>query len=209
MGSTPISPDQQISFASELVRKGTHMGAMIIPCGYWLLGLSKSEMLTVMVPIFFVMLTIDISRLRNWWFWRNVAKPVGGHMVRKHEEDGDFTGATYILLSVCLTVALFDKPTAVAALAFIIVGDTLAALIGRRWGRHRIWGGKSVEGFLGCLAGTVVVAFLTPGNLLIVSVVGAVAAAIIEALPTGIDDNVSVPLGSGLVMTIVSKFLVF
>lgn len=183
------------------------MGAMIIPGGYWFFGLSKMEMLAIMFPIFLVMLTIDICRLRRWWFWRKVAAPVGGHMVRKHEEEGDFTGATYILLSVCLTVALFDRATAVAALAFIIVGDTLAALIGRRWGRHRIWGGKSVEGFLGCLAGTLIVAFLTPGNPLLVCVIGAVSAAVIEALPTGIDDNVSVPLGSGLVMTLAAKIL--
>jgi dolichol kinase len=209
MGSTPISPDQQISFTSELFRKGTHLGAMIIPAGYWFSGITKIEMLSIMIPIFFVMFTIDVSRLRRWWFWHKVAAPIGGHMVRKHEEDGDFTGATYILLSVCLTVALFDRPTAVAALAFIIVGDTLAALIGRRWGRHRIWGGKSVEGFLGCLAGTMVVAFFAPVNPLIISVIGAVSAAIIEALPTGIDDNVSVPLGSGLIMTIVSKILSF
>jgi len=104
-------------------------------------------------------------------------------MIRVHEAGGDFTGATYILFSSACTIALFDKPIAIAALAFIIVGDTLAALVGRLYGRHR-FGRKSIEGSLGCLAGTLLVAFLTPQLQLEVAVPGAVVATVAEALST-------------------------
>jgi len=196
----------QIPFSQELWRKATHLGAMIIPGGYYLLALSKLQMLAVMIPIAVLMILIDISRLRNWSFWYRFACRIGGRMVRGHETAGDFTGATYILLSVCFTVAFYSRPIAVAALSFIIVGDTLAALIGRKFGRH--WfGRKSVEGSLGCLLGTVLVALLVPELTLTVALVGAVVATVAEALSTKIDDNITVPILAGLAMTLLSKVL--
>jgi dolichol kinase len=200
-------PTGEIPFSQELWRKATHIGALVIPGGYFVLGLSRSQMLLIMIPIALTMVLIDIARLRRWAFWSKVAAPIGGRMIRGHEEAGDFTGATYILVSVCLTVAMYTKPIAIAALMFIIVGDTLAALIGRRFGRHR-FGRKSVEGSLACLAGTVLVAVFTPNLALAVALAGAVVAAITEALSTRIDDNISVPIVSGLVMTLLSKILV-
>ena len=196
----------QIPFSQELWRKGTHMGALVIPVGYYILGLSKSQMLVIMIPIALLMLLIDISRLRQWALWKKIANPIGGRMIRGHELAGDFTGATYILLSVCLTVAMYSKPVAIAALAFIVVGDTLAALIGRRFGRHR-FGRKSVEGSLGCLAGTLLVALLVPDLTLAVALFGAVVATVTEALSTKIDDNISVPIISGLAMTLLFQVL--
>ena len=163
-------------------------------------------MLAIMIPIAALMVAIDIARLRRWALWTRFVARLFGNMIRRHELAGDWTGATYILLSVCLTVALFTKPIAVAALAFIMVGDTLAALVGRRFGRHR-FGHKSVEGSLACLAGTVAVALVVPGLPLTVGLIGALVAAIAEAIPFGIDDNVTVPLISGASMSIVTGIL--
>lgn len=191
----------QIPLLQELWRKTTHMIALVIPAGYEILGLRRHEMLAIMVPIAVLAVITDIARLRRWRFWTGFWERIFGRMIRPHEKRGDFTGATYILITVCLTVALFSKPIAVAALAFIIVGDTFAALIGRRWGRHRI-GAKSVEGSLACLISTLVVAAVVPNLTWPVGLVGAVIATIVEALPLGLDDNVSVPLLSGLAMTL-------
>ncbi|MBU0983796.1 MAG: phosphatidate cytidylyltransferase [candidate division Zixibacteria bacterium] len=197
---------EQISFGQELLRKGTHMGALIIPGGYYLLALSRLQMVWIMGTAALLMILIDVARLRNWWFWRKIARHAIQPMVRKHEVDGDFTGATYILLSVVATVAMFDKPIAIAALAFIIVGDTFAALIGRKFGRHK-FGRKSIEGSLGCLLGTLIVACLTPQLSLAVGVAGAFVATVVEALSTKIDDNVSVPILSGLFMSLLTKIV--
>ena len=163
-------------------------------------------MLYIMVPITVLMIIIDLSRLRHLYLWTMVVAPVFGRMIRRHEVDGDWTGATYILLSVCLTVALFTKPVAIAALAFIMLGDTLAALVGRRYGRLR-FGQKSVEGSLACLVGTAAVALIVPGLPLTVGLFGAFVAAVVEAAPFGIDDNITVPLLSGLSMTLAAGVL--
>ncbi len=196
----------QIPFSQELLRKGTHMGALCIPVSYHFLFPDKTSALYILIPAALLMIAIDIARLRNRGFWRNIAAPVAGRMVRGHEIAGDFTGATYILVSFCLTIALYDKYIAIAAICFIIVGDTFAALIGRKLGRHR-FGRKSVEGSLGCLLGTVIVALLVPDLSLAVGLSGAVVATVTEALSTNIDDNISVPIVSGLTMTLLTSVL--
>jgi len=205
----PVTPENQISFTQELARKATHLGALVVPAGYHLLGLSKAQALGIMIPATVLMILIDVARLRGWSFWRRFGRRVIGPLIRSHEEAGDFTGAFYILITFCVCIAAFAKPMAVAAMAFIVVGDSFAAVIGRRFGRHRLWGTASVEGSLACLVGTLIVALVVPELAPRVAVAGAVVAAVVESLPTGIDDNVTVPVVSGLAMTLLDRYLMF
>ncbi len=198
--TVPSTSGGNISLKQELLRKSTHIGALVIPGGYYFLGLEQVTAFSILAGIALFMLVIDISRLRNWRYWRVLGNRVISHMLRKHEQDGDLTGASYILLTAAVTVAIFSKPVAIAAISFIIVGDAAAALIGRRFGRTKI-GNKTLEGSLGCLAATILVAFFAPGISLQVALLGALVATLVEAWPLGVDDNVSVPLLSGLAMT--------
>ncbi len=196
----------QISFFHELMRKGTHMGALVIPGTYYLFGFSKGEMLSLMIPLALLIIFADVSRLRNWWLWRqDIVRELLSPMVRLHEAKGDFTGATYILISFCLTIALYPKIVAVTAICFIIVGDTFAALIGRKIKSFRFYKNKTVAGSLGCLAGMAIVAILVPDISLRVALWGAVVGTVFEAFSFGIDDNVTVPILSGLFMTLFIK----
>ncbi len=205
-GESPLSG--QIPFNQELARKATHLTALVIPSGYYLLDFTKLEMLSVMLPLTLLVVIIDISRLRNGLLWNNkLVSSLFSRMIRVHEAGGDFTGAFYILVAVCVTVALFSKSVAVAALAFVVVGDTIAAIIGRLFGKHRFGNSKSVEGSLGCLLGTVVVAGVTPNLAFGIGIAGAITATVVEALPFGVDDNLTIPLASGLVMTLVIKIV--
>lgn len=214
MISAEKEADGQISFLHEIWRKLTHMGALVIPGGYYILGLSKGEMLAILIPVSILALFADISRLRNWRFWKlSFCQKLLAPMVRKHEEDGDFSGATYILLSFCLTIGLYTKPIALTAITFIIVGDTFAALIGRKVKSLRFYKNKTIAGSIGCLAGMVMVAFLAPilisGIDLQVALAGAVIGTVFEAFSFGIDDNVTVPILSGLFMTLLMKIITF
>ncbi len=209
MSKEDISSDNQITFTKELIRKATHMGALIVPGGYYILQLNKIQMLSIMIPVAFIMLFIDVSRLRRWPFWKSFASKFIGPLVRQHESDGDFTGALYILMSFWLTIALFSKPIAIAAISFIIVGDTFAAIIGRKYGKHKFYKTKTIEGSLSCLVGMLLVAILVPDIYLPVVIGGAFVATLFEAYSFGIDDNVTVPLLSGLFMTLFEKVLLF
>jgi dolichol kinase len=195
---------QQIPFSAEALRKGTHLGALVVPFLYiWWLDSDRGLALAILVPLALFMSLVEVSRLRGWRLWKTF-RPFSGSMIRKHEEAGDFTGAFYILWMFCLVIAVFDPYIATISVSFIIVGDTLAALIGRRFGKRK-FRGKSLEGSLACLFGTVAVAFVGYELFsipLTVGILGAFVATLVEAIPDFVDDNLSVPLVSALVMTL-------
>ncbi|MCX6827354.1 MAG: hypothetical protein NTV06_08870 [candidate division Zixibacteria bacterium] len=195
----------QLTLKGELLRKLTHIFALVIPLGYYFLQLNKLEALEIMIPIALGMIIIDIARLRQWRLWhflRGVMAPI----IREHELKGDFTGASYILITSCFVIAMFSKPVALASLAFIMAGDPPAAIIGRKFGCHR-FKNKSLEGSLAFLVVAVLVALAAPDLPLMLGLIGAVAATITEALSFNVDDNATAPLVSGLIMELLTVAL--
>ncbi|MGB7061533.1 MAG: diacylglycerol/polyprenol kinase family protein [Candidatus Zixiibacteriota bacterium] len=197
----------EISFYNEFRRKAIHLFALTIPIGYFLLP--KTPSLLILSPFVAGAIMIDIVRLRKLplhGFLNRLLGPV----LRDHEEE-DFAGASYILSASFLSILLFHKSVAMAAISFIILGDIAAALIGRRFGKTKIpWSltkvnpfgndRKSLEGSLSCLFMCLVVAMVIPHLPLWIGIVGAVTATVAEGVSLPVNDNFSVPLLSGLCM---------
>jgi len=119
---------------------------------------------------------------------------------------------TYFVLSAFLVFAFFPLPVGLAALLFSTYGDALSTIIGVKFGYHRVFRQKSLEGFLSFLAGAFVVAFLVsvlPRHQLpfAVGLSGALAAGLSELFSVPPDDNFSVTVLSGLAMFLTSYFV--
>jgi len=185
----------EISFYNEFKRKATHLVALVIPVGYFLLP----KLLSLLILTLFALGSIvtDIIRLKRLPLHGFLTRLIGP-VLREHE-NSDFTGSSYILTASVLCILLFDKNVAVAAISFIILGDIAAALVGRRYGKIKIKR-KSLEGSLACLFMCLLVAIIVPGFPLWIGVVGAFVATVVEGITFPINDNFSVPLISGLVM---------
>ena len=80
----------------------------------------------------------------------------------------------------------------------IILGDFAAALVGRRFGRHRFGGNRSWEGSLAFLVAATIPVFLIPGLPVGIGIAAALLATFVEAFSRVIDDNLSVPILTGL-----------
>lgn len=197
----------EISFYNEFRRKAIHLFALTIPIGYFLLP--KTPSLLILSPFVAGAIMIDIVRLRKLPLHGFLNRLLGS-ILRDHEEE-DFAGASYILSASFLSILLFHKSVAMAAISFIILGDIAAALIGRRFGKTKIpWSltkvnpfgndRKSLEGSLSCLLMCLVVAMVIPQLPLWIGIIGAVTATVAEGVSLPINDNFSVPLLSGLCM---------
>lgn len=124
----------------------------------------------------------------------------------KEKERARTSSTTLYLLACLLSLGAFNKGIAIAAMIMLVFGDPAAELVGTLWGRTRLLG-KSLEGTLGGLAACLVAASpllamplgLSPS----VIATGAVAATLFELIPLPVDDNFSIPLGAGIVMTVV------
>jgi len=188
-----------VSWYQELGRKAIHLSALAIPIGYYFIGEPIGRLiLVVLTGLSFLIevLRLNDPRIRSFFYI------FFGRLVREHERY-NLLGGTYLLLSSLICVYAFSKPVAVAALAFLIVGDTMAALVGRAVGRVRIFG-KTLEGSLACLATCLVIGWIIPGLPWRMTVVGALMATLIELLPIPLDDNLRIPLAAGFAMTLMA-----
>ena len=100
-------------------------------------------------------------------------------------------GAFFFAVSALLCVILFPVPIVVPGLVTIAVLDSVATLVGIRYGKRRVYNGKSWEGTIAGIVVTILVLlpFLTVPGAVVVSVI----AGLIE-LFSPIDDNLVVPV---------------
>lgn len=191
----------------ELFRKAIHVFTnSLIPLAYLFFNIPRIWMAILMGTASVVFVIIDFGRTRNGWLSKIFGKLFNG-MLRSHELDGKLTGASYVLIGSFLSVVIFPKEIAVLALLFTAIGDTAAALYGRKFGKLRIWN-KTLEGSIAGLIACIIITLFFPQVPNIIKFSGAFAAMFIELLPTNIDDNLRIPLFSGFVMYILSNFII-
>lgn len=197
-----------ISYAAEVRRKALHLGALVLPLLVLTFG---RDALWLLVPAAVAAVAGDVARVRVPWA-RRWLHAVFASLMRPEEMPPlgapvVWNGATAMMVATALCTALFAPGVAAAAIAMQQTGDAAAALVGRRYGRHR-WprSSRSLEGstafvLVAVAAGSTVA--LWPGVSLGAAAlgVGAVVAALAEALPIPLNDNLRVPLAVGLAMT--------
>ena len=182
--------------AQELRRKSIHLFGLVFPILY--VFTTRHTAIIVVGSLLAVALGVELLKAFLPAF-RVIFVRIFSPMLRSQERRGGLTGATYYLIGSFLCILLFDKILAIVCLCFLTLGDLFAALIGKQWGRIKLFSRKSLEGSLACFVVCAAVALLM-GFHPIVAIAGALVATLIELLPTGVDDNVTVPLISGLAM---------
>ncbi|MFC1553919.1 diacylglycerol/polyprenol kinase family protein [candidate division KSB1 bacterium] len=186
-----------MSYIHEIQRKGIHQLSLAIPIGYWYLP--ETLFYQLIIPIAAIFISVDIARFKHPWFKRQFYRFFGS-IIRQHEKNR-FTGSSFLFFSVFITIYLFPKNIAVLSLLFLIICDTIAALVGIKFGRHKIFT-KSLEGSLGFLISALLIAYLFKPVGFYAGSIGAVTAAVVELLPLKIDDNFTIPIISSAVMII-------
>jgi dolichol kinase len=200
-----------ISFRAELLRKGLHALALVLPFGV----LAFEEQLRLpLIGLALIALLGDVLRSRyaaprrflHKWFGTLMRPeempPLGGPLV--------INGATWMCVAAALCASVFPPAVAAAALAIQMLGDGAAAIVGRRWGKVKLFGtGKTLEGALAFFAVGLAIALVAaqwPDASLTIRMcfAGAFAGALAELLPLGVNDNFRVPIVAGLAMILVA-----
>jgi glycerol-3-phosphate acyltransferase PlsY len=164
--------------------------------------------MTVATAIF---LAVDLLRLRLNPF-KDIFIILFGSLLRRREFTS-LTGGSYLMVASLVSMVLFgsNKGVFIAAISFLAIGDTVAAIVGLSVGRIRIFR-KTVEGTIAGLAAAIGVAYVISilpdiDMPFLIGIIGAVSAAVVEALPFEINDNVVIPMFSGAVMMIALQLL--
>ncbi len=183
----------------EIGRKSIHLAAIAIPVGYYFVPVRVGQI--VLICLTALSFLIDVVRL-NQPRIRTFFYVFFGRLVRDHERY-NLLGATYLLLSSLICAYAFEKPVAVAALSFLILGDTAAAVVGKAIGRTPVFG-KTLEGSIACFVVCVLVGWAIPDLSWARTIAGAAMATLFELLPVPLDDNLRIPLASGFAMTLLA-----
>jgi len=202
-----------IAYKAELVRKAIHACSLSIPVIYFFI--SRELALAILAPLTLFSIVLDLAR--------HYHKPTSElfykgfkWMLRTHELDEKtkrFNGATNVLIAATLCVFIFPKVIFITAFTILIVSDSLAALVGRRWGKVKFFT-KSLEGSAAFFVSAVAVVIfastlrytrvehgIAAGDYSVwIGIAGAALGTIVEALPWRIDDNLSIPFSVGALM---------
>ncbi|MFX1323801.1 MAG: glycerol-3-phosphate acyltransferase [Promethearchaeota archaeon] len=177
---------------------------------FWLISAVIGIILIGIVTLCFVFL--DLSRFISKQTQELLTVKVKT-IFRKGEEK-KFSSMTIFLISTFIMVFIFGEmikqpEVAITTLVFLVFGDLFAKVFGLAYGRHKILG-KTIEGTLAYCGALIICCYILYNTIdisLPVLVVGAIAAPFAELLPLGMNDNFTVPIISGTVMTVAIFFM--
>lgn len=194
----PIPPNNASRhYVNELKRKGFHFLSAGIPIGYYL-----TDYMTSMITIGSLLGIAIVTEYLRFYSSRfnEIFDKIFGSLLRDEEKTG-YSGATYLLISSFLVIMIFHKEIAILCLLFLVFGDGFAAVIGKKFGRTRLFG-KTIEGSLAFAVVSIAVSFVFPYVPFAIRLTGALIAALVEILPMQTSDNLRIPIISGSIMEI-------
>jgi len=203
-----LQPLKNPAWLTEARRKAIHIACIIVPLdllhGWLPWPATERQWRYVFIVAVLVAVTIDLVRIHERRVQRWFKRFLGG-IIREHERF-NLLGSTYLLLAALLALEIFPRPIAATALGFTILGDGVAALAGRAYGKTRLFG-KSLEGYgAGLLACVAWAAYVAVGGHLswAVAITGALTASLVELLPIPLDDNLAITLAAGYAMSLLA-----
>jgi phosphoserine phosphatase len=184
---------------NDVLRETIHASGFFIPVIAALIGIPLVALLICIVSaLYFVseMARMDGKNLP-------VVSAITRHAVSQAELYEFAAAPLYFAMGILLTLLLFPAPVNSAAIAAFALGDSTASLFGGLISRTQLPfnKGKTLEGslvgfFFAFFAGSL---FISPALALF----GAAVAMTIECLPLPVNDNILVPLCTGLALTLV------
>ena len=204
---------ENLIFKNEFYRKLIHIFSTVIPVIYYFT--SRDFMIGLVGTGTLLMILIDLLKAYNSYV-EKLYKKIFGSILRDDEKEYKknlFTGGTYYALGVLLAIVLFPKEIAMFAILVMIWCDTMAALIGMKFGKRKLIGDKSLEGSIAFFVTGVLLIFalqyfIPDFNFYKAGFLTVLLAAVFEQQNyIRINDNLTLPVFSGYVFIILNKFI--
>jgi dolichol kinase len=209
------------NYKIEYIRKAIHLCSLSIPVFYFFL--SKTTVLSILIPVTTLFVVFDAAR----YYSKTGAKlfyKYFGWLLRNYEIDNKrkrLNGASNILISAIICILIFPKLIVVTAFTILIISDSSAALIGRKFGKHKFFK-KSLEGSLAFFVSAILMAIIATkiqyawipkSNMeynsleYLIAIIASGIGAVMEASSVIVDDNYTIPITIGFVMWVLYALL--
>lgn len=181
------------------------LGWLFLP--YWL-------SLTLLGFLWALFVPIDIVRQTNQVVNKKLTQMF--RPIMRNSELNRLAGTTYLLTGVIVIALIFNKGIVAISLLYLAFADPLASYIGIKYGKDKIFGHKSVQGFMAAFVVCATVCYLylfysqITQHLLTASLLAGLVGAIAELIPLAkLDDNFTMPVLSSIGLSILFYFFGF
>ncbi len=179
----------------EIRRKLIHLISLSIPIGYSFIA--RDTTLVILAGVFVLSLSLEIGRLFIPRI-RSRVNPIFSPIMRVAEER-KLSGATYLLAGAWITIYFFEKEIALVVLLLVSLSDAAAAIVGTAYGKIHLWQ-KTLEGSAAFFASTGLILIVMMNLSVEQMLAGLFISTLIELLPIPVNDNLTLPVLTALVM---------
>lgn len=208
----PEQAQQPIPYFQEVLRKLIHLSSLWMVAAIWFFPWDVIFLFYIFAACLILNMLLEYAYSCQVPVITPIYRFFFKKMLRGEVKRGQWviSGGPPVWAAAAMVCLLF-RPQEIAAIALgvMLIADTAAALIGRKFGKHKTANGKSVEGVIAfCVAGWIfAITLLYLGGLLTwFTLCGALLGVFLAALAElyekqlHMDDNFSIPLVSGLVI---------
>ncbi len=195
------------SYKKEIYRKAIHLSSLWIPA---LIYFAHPGFSIMVFSILFAGDTVlEYGNYKRWPWARRTFGSLFFKTLRNKETKRIYfqvSGSLYVLLAAISCTLLFSKPVAAIAMTVMLISDTFAALIGKACGTRKLYRHKSMEGTAAFFLSALFINMLYEPvfHFTYAGVLACLAATAAEMYEDKleIDDNLSIPLFIGTILTI-------
>ncbi|NWG08979.1 MAG: hypothetical protein HXX80_01485 [Nitrososphaerales archaeon] len=184
----------------NLFRLFIHLSGFFIPFAATMIGIPYTFLIIAIVTILYTISEYLRVRDRGLPVIRTITL-----LASKDREVSRFVSApVYFSSGIMISLIVFGSSIGFAAIGIVALGDGFAGLFGRLMGHNYLPFNrkKTLEGSLFCFLFSWLGAypFVSPS----IAILGALIGSVVESVPLPIDDDLTMPIASGLTMQIVS-----
>ncbi|USS40790.1 SEC59/DGK1/VTE5 family protein [Thermococcus aggregans] len=203
-----------MSIKSELKRKVLHLTGLTVPAIYLIFGQKVTIGFVASALILFLILEpfriVDelrdkVKRKLGLYVREEIINLVERELeaISREHEKHSIGAHIYFTVAALIIVCFFPRDIAIGAITVATLGDAIAAIVGKPFGKHRFKNGKSVEGSLAYFLS----AFVILSLLIDIphAFVGALAGTLAEFYELPPDDNFSNQLAVAFTLYVFRK----
>lgn len=184
----------------EILRKSLHVVGITIPLSYLLFGKNFAVLYTSSLII--ISLFVELLRIRA-----PILFPINKiieSISRKYEKTA-LASYVYFLMAALLATFFLSMKAVVIGLTSALLGDAVAAVLGRAFGKHNVKD-KTMEGDLAGVFTVIAITLLLTNNPFM-SIIMGFCFSIFDLVDFKFDDNFVIPFGMSLAYEVLEMIL--
>jgi len=182
----------------QLPRRIFHMMNGAIIAMLYLFYMEKSELVTflgIIASIIFISEQIRLKYPELSDFFSKIS-----NILYRAEERFEIASAMPYAASCLLIVFAFPKAIAIITVLFLALGDPLSAIVGIKYGTHKITSNRSIEGSVAFFGISFAICFFIMTyfhdgfwKIFLFALLGGVVGSVSDFIETRLDDNITIP----------------